>query len=350
MARRALLVGINDYRGIRDLRGCLNDISNMRNILKTCLGFRNNDIRVLVDARATKENILHRLRYMVRLAEPGDFMMFHFSGHGAQIRDRNGDELQDGMDELICPWDFNWDGRFVLDDDFDEIFRKLPEGSLLEVILDCCHSGDGTTSLSRSAEHSPMGRYISPPPDIAYRYEGEEPELTLRGFTSANRSGNRSTMNHILWSACRSDQESADAYINGNYNGAFTYYFCKHMRETGGYITRRNLLERVQNSLRYNRYPQSPQLACMNDAAFENRPFQFPSEDEPERMLFLTTPYMRGDDVKRMQQGLKNAGFRIVVDGVFGPHTHKVIKQFQEKNEILSDGVVGPIVRSVLFD
>lgn len=351
MARRALLVGINDYKGIDDLRGCLNDISNIRNILKTFLGFGNNDFRTLADTRATRDNILHRLNYMVKLAQPGDFMVFHFSGHGSQIRDRGkNDELLDGMDELLCPWDFTWDGPFILDDDLDEIFSNIPEGCLLEVILDCCHSGDDTTRSAswyreaRVSEDSSKSRFLEPPPDIAYRHEGEEDQLPLRGFTSVNRSGNRSTGNHILWAGCRSDQQSADAHVGGTFNGAFTYYLCKHMRDTGGYISRRNLLERVRNSLKHNGYGQVPQLMCLNEALCEQKPFQFPPKDEPERTLFLTTPYMRGNDVARVQEALKKAGFSITVDGVFGPHTYEVVKQFQDKNGLMVDGVVGPMV------
>ncbi len=78
MTRRALLVGINDYRSIQDLQGCINDVSNIRDVLKTCLGFRNEDIRVLVDSRATRDNILHRLRWMAENARSGDEMVFHF--------------------------------------------------------------------------------------------------------------------------------------------------------------------------------------------------------------------------------------------------------------------------------
>ena len=125
MAKRALLVGVNDYQGISDLRGCINDVTNMRNILKTYLGFKNEDIRVLVDRRASKANILHRLRLMVDEAKAGDFLVFHFSGHGSQIRDRDGDELRDQMDELICPWDMNWDNGFITDDMLYEIFSQL---------------------------------------------------------------------------------------------------------------------------------------------------------------------------------------------------------------------------------
>jgi metacaspase-1 len=43
VARTALLVGMNDYQRINDLNRCLNDVTNMRNILKTYLGFSNRD-------------------------------------------------------------------------------------------------------------------------------------------------------------------------------------------------------------------------------------------------------------------------------------------------------------------
>jgi hypothetical protein len=263
MTRQALLVGINDYQGISDLRGCVNDVTNMRNILKTYLGFSNRDIRVLVDKRATKANILNRLEKMVDRAKPGDFLVFHFSGHGSQIRDRDDDELEDQMDELICPFDLNWDNGFITDDMLHDIFTKLPNNVLLEVFLDSCHSGTGLrdSSLGRPIELGPenpiLYRYLRPPVDIECRIEGEVDDLNpIRGFKSENRS----TLHHILWAGCKDHQTSADAYIDGNYNGAFAYYFCKHMRDNGGNLSRKELLARIQASLYHGGYAQTPQL------------------------------------------------------------------------------------------
>lgn len=265
MAKKALLVGINDYKGISDLRGCINDVTNMRDILKTYLGFTNNDIRVLVDSRATKANIIARLQYMVKTAKPGDFLVFHFSGHGSQIRDRDGDELVDHMDELICPYDMNWDGTYITDDTLNSIFSKLPNGVLLEVFLDSCHSGTGLkdANLGRPENLGPeqptLNRYLPPPPDIECRLEGDEDDLEPpRTFAGASRS----TVHHILWAGCKDNQTSADAYINNSYNGAFTYYFCKNMRSSGGSISRKELLSRVRQSLRNGGYSQVPQLEC----------------------------------------------------------------------------------------
>ncbi|MFQ5649743.1 MAG: caspase domain-containing protein [bacterium] len=264
MAKKALLVGINDYKGIGDLSGCVNDVTNMRNVLRNYFGFENTDIRVLVDSRASKENILSRLDWLVAGAHPGDYLVFHFAGHGSQIRDRGPkDELKDNLDELICPWDMDWDGTFITDDDLNDKFKQLADGAFLEVFLDCCHSGSGTRDigLGRPPELGPekpvVSRFLPPPIDILCRYEGEEERLQpTRGF----RAEDRSTLNHILWAGCQDNQTSADAHINGTYNGAFTYYFCKHLREAGGRINREILLRRVRDSLRFNGYSQIPQL------------------------------------------------------------------------------------------
>ncbi len=49
-----------------------------------------------------------------------------------------------------------------------------------------------------------------------------------------------------------------------------------------------------------------------------------------------------GDEVKRLQQLLKEAGYAITVDGDYGPATVRVIKAFQKDHELVIDGRVGP--------
>ena len=80
MARRALLVGLNKYKiPGSDLNGCVNDVTNIRDILLKYFGFDVNDIRILIDDRATKENIMNRLRWLVADVKSGDRLLFHFS-------------------------------------------------------------------------------------------------------------------------------------------------------------------------------------------------------------------------------------------------------------------------------
>jgi metacaspase-1 len=63
-----------------------------------------------------------------------------------------------------------------------------------------------------------------------------------------------------LFSGCADNQTSADALIGGKYNGAFTYYFCKHLRDVKGKISRADLLKRVRASLKHEDFDQVPQL------------------------------------------------------------------------------------------
>jgi hypothetical protein len=67
-------------------------------------------------------------------------------------------------------------------------------------------------------------------------------------------------MNHVLWAACKSDQYSSDANIGGSPNGAFSYFFCRHIRDTQGKVSREQLLRLVRASLKHEGFSQVPQL------------------------------------------------------------------------------------------
>jgi len=259
MAKKALLVGINKYKiPGADLNGCVNDVTNVRDILLKYFGFTIKEIRLLVDERATKKNIINRLKWLVKNAKPGDCLLFHYSGHGSQVVDRDGDELKDKKDEILCPHDMDWDGNFITDDDLRGLFKTIPQGVNLEVLLDSCHSGTGTREMigisSLPLELSFKPRFLAPPVDIACRADEDmEVNRLLRG---------NNPLSHVLFAGCRDNQTSADAYINGSYNGAFTYYLCKHLRDTQSNINRAELIKRVRASLKFNGFSQVPQLEC----------------------------------------------------------------------------------------
>lgn len=58
---------------------------------------------------------------------------------------------------------------------------------------------------------------------------------------------------------------------------------------------------------------------------------------------------MKGDEVSNLQTSLKNAGYNIDVDGSFGPQTLAAVKDYQQKNGLTVDGMVGPQTQSKLF-
>ncbi|MCL1474584.1 peptidoglycan-binding protein [Argonema antarcticum] len=72
-----------------------------------------------------------------------------------------------------------------------------------------------------------------------------------------------------------------------------------------------------------------------------------PWDDRP-RVLRLCRPTMEGSDVKKLQEYFKNAGMAVSVDGVFGPGTDKAVKEFQQKNNLVGDGIVGDKTRKLI--
>ena len=287
MRIRSVLVGVDSYErpDIPPLRGCVNDVALVRRTLKHYFGVPNEDLRVVVNQRATKANILHRLQAMVQDAEEGDVVVFYFSGHGSQIRDRDGDELTDWLDEVICPYDMDWDRRtFILDDDLDAIFADIPEGILLEVFLDCCFWGAGPRDLA--GEPRPLAlradvRYLPPPLDVASRAEGDEDWLTYHSVSGCHCFQDR----NVLWAATAEGQQAAEDYFEGRAHGVFTYWGCRFIEANADKIWqlgygRERLIDDLRAYLRSLAYAQTPELSA-------------------PRPLLAAGPFMRGGEWSR---------------------------------------------------
>ena len=90
MAKRALLVGCN-YPGTKcELHGCANDVRRMHDLLVQRFGFMEEDILVMLDSDPTKPkptgvNIRNSLAKLIEGTQPGDVLVFHYSGHGTQV-------------------------------------------------------------------------------------------------------------------------------------------------------------------------------------------------------------------------------------------------------------------------
>src|SRR5215211_6925446 len=105
--KRALLIGVDSYPKLsprRQLDGCVNDAEAMAGILERKFGIPTHSIVLLRDEEATRDGILVAMDKLVDSAETDDVVIVHFSGHGSQITDREGDE-PDGLDETIVPHD-----------------------------------------------------------------------------------------------------------------------------------------------------------------------------------------------------------------------------------------------------
>jgi hypothetical protein len=76
--KRALLIGINYFRTSAELKGCINDVHNIKNFLMTLYNFREEDMVVLTDDQAnprsipTKQNIIQAMQWLVNDSRPND--------------------------------------------------------------------------------------------------------------------------------------------------------------------------------------------------------------------------------------------------------------------------------------
>lgn len=90
MSKRALLVGCC-YPGTKvELHGCANDVKRMQQSLVTRFGFDESDVLVMLDTdpscvQPTGANIRSSLQKLIKGVEPGDLLVFHYSGHGTQV-------------------------------------------------------------------------------------------------------------------------------------------------------------------------------------------------------------------------------------------------------------------------
>lgn len=260
---RALLVGINAYPG-NELRGCVNDVTDMADHLVKNCDFKVEDIRLLVDERATTAGIRERLDWLVGGLKPGDRVLFHYSGHGAQfpVRDAQGDVLR--VDECICPVDFDWSIAHALrDKQFYEIFSSVPEDVEFIWVSDSCYSGDMARVMmpkGRKAKMMPM------PQDIAWRLRtAQTRRLKLPGFVHVMKD-----FHVALVSGCTATQTSADAAFgpedNLRYNGALTRYLLDRLAAADG--SKQSLLKVVTDiraKLRTEGFDQEPQIEGAGD-------------------------------------------------------------------------------------
>ncbi len=67
------------------------------------------------------------------------------------------------------------------------------------------------------------------------------------------------------------------------------------------------------------------------------------------RTLRLTSPQLRGEDVRALQQALADLGYPVgTPDGIFGPGTDRGLRSFQEDAGLTPDGVAGPATLEAL--
>lgn len=271
MKSKALLIGINKYRNPgSDLNGCINDIQDAAELLTSKYSFPMESIRMLTDNRATKQNIIERLDWLIYGLQPGDRAVLWYSGHGAQIATRDSTQELDGLDEIICCHEFDWEAGLITDKEFQNKFRYIPPGVKFMWISDSCHSGDLNRDVPDSAYKKK--KTIKPPADLAWRITAYKHSNDLSKKLVFNGKSMICSMKNgvlrtgsdaiVLISGCKDNQTSSDAWFDGRYNGALSYNLLKVLKEAPSMVITK-VIEEVTNRLQKGNYEQQPQV-CGN--------------------------------------------------------------------------------------
>ncbi|MGB0387263.1 MAG: caspase family protein [Ardenticatenaceae bacterium] len=316
---RALIVGINEYDVCRipNLRGCVKDGLEMGSFLLKELGMKPDQIAVLTSppykrgnrllsrhtmtkfldhaptpdevrllkrgtVNATRANIIKGIREFLGGAEPGEEVLFYYSGHGSTNKLTEEIRFGDEQGETLVPADagFKLDQTtdsveetfHILDRELRVLIAELLEKRIgLTVIADSCHSGgisrgimpdrmSPVRSLSNNNGDEEQARFTQPnhtPRDLASLLNGTVEAETLKKLYTGP------ALPHTLIAGCLPDQLSYEVKgQDGRYRGAMTLALLQTFRSANGPISYRELGRALRANVpeHYNKNSQHPQI------------------------------------------------------------------------------------------
>lgn len=238
-------------------------------------------------------NMLAAMQWLI--SEPGTCCFLHYSGHGGQVRDPDGDRAS-GYDDTIVPVDFERSGQIDSDTLHKAVVSKLPHNSTLFVVFDCCHSGsalelpfvyradgEGNVSMVNNVEqginlvteasHLIQGGFnmnkindakqlLAGAQSFFKGLQHRDAPPDANGLAEDNFAEDWKSEHKNVWmySGCRDDQTSADAYLQGAHVGAMSWAFIESMKQFGPQQSFIQVLQNTRQILR-GRYQQIPQLS-----------------------------------------------------------------------------------------
>lgn len=202
--RYALVIGISSYQDIKNnLQYARKDAEDFYKVLKKYGRFKEENIILLVDNNANREGIRKNIEgWLKNNTKESDLVIIFFSGHGSQIEDIDGDEI-DSLDECLLPYDYNSkdNSSVIVDDLFAYWVRNLRSNKIL-IIFDNCYSG-GAAKQKGILMPGMKGGIVK---------DAFSPDI----FREVPKKGTS------LIAACKADQVSFES--DSLCNGLFTYF------------------------------------------------------------------------------------------------------------------------------
>ena len=140
--RRALVIGISNYKSVSDLQFAAADAEAFAAFLRSPAGgsVPSDNIRLRVDSAATRTQILDDVTWLQESSHAGDEAIIYFAGHG------DVDKTEEQRGYLLAydarlGRDYRSEGAIKVDDLLDGIVDIVKRGALVSVITDACRSG-----------------------------------------------------------------------------------------------------------------------------------------------------------------------------------------------------------------
>jgi hypothetical protein len=249
----ALCIGINYKGSSAPLNGCLEDVRRISEVLARD-GY---EITTLLEEKATANNILLAMIRFAKKARAGDKLFFHYSGHGGQLRDTNGEEIS-GIDSTLIPYDYEKAGQITDDYIFKYLVRNIPRGAKLFGIVDACHSGSSFDLRYQIRDQSTIRKQ-----DASGVWHYTPAMLNTALLFREDKHRVKTTAEVYMLSGCQDQQTSADAFINGRYTGALTDCFLKTLAAFNKKQMKwKHLLYNTRGFLKEGSFDQIPQLSA----------------------------------------------------------------------------------------
>ena len=337
--KHALIIAIGDYQK-RTGWGAISSVKDVPLIKQTLLNqdFKEKNIVTLIDGEATKVGILLAFNKVKALLKKGDILVVHYSGHGQQIFDDNGDEIDD-KDEAIIPYDamvsysHNYKGeKHIRDDELSNIitsFRNIlgKEGQLL-FLLDSCHSG----SSARGGRARGSKTVFAPNNWKASKNEENSGSDMFEKATISDAAAP-----YVLISGASANELN---YEHPEGFGALSYAFSEAMNELGEGFSYRQLYSKIAVKMNVFSPNQTPTIEGDLDLELFNNQYKI---QEP---FFEVKKILRNNAIKiqagKLQGIFKGTTVNILPEGTTEVSEDKilakgkvVLSKYNESNIIL---------------
>ncbi len=261
----AMLVGVGNYPRGSDWQQlhAQNDLQLLFETLKQ-KGFESDNVILLSNEQATKNGILKAILMLKEKASKDDIVYFHFSGHGQQVKDNNGDEI-DGYDEALVPFDSPkhyqtgiYEGENLIRDDdlnvfFTQIRTKIGISGQLIISLDACHSGTGVRGFktARGTDEKMADA----------NYQRQWPDKGNETANIDNTSENAIELApYICFFSSSSHQLSYEHNTPEGIFGVLTYFLCKSILNSSQSSTYKSVFEQIKSRFIESNALQTPEI------------------------------------------------------------------------------------------